>query len=136
MIAALWAFLTMPLWGMTVWAWIVVTTPLWGVPALWLLYPIAIQYERAKMGQGWGWWLCLMFVVPALVIDVIVNWTSLAVIFGRPRWGEWTFSTHLYRICRLEQCWQRTTGWVIALILNLIAPSGMHILLPETESKP
>jgi hypothetical protein len=133
MIAALWTFLLMPLWGMSVWAWIAVATPLWGIPALWLLYPIAIQYERAQMGQGWWWWFCLVFVIPALVIDVIVNWTSLAVVFGLPRYGEWTFSTHLKRIYMLPlECWRRSTGRAITLILNVISPSGKHIEIPST----
>ena len=122
------------LWGMPVWAWIALTFPLWGIPALWLLYPIAIQYERARLGQGWGWWSCLVFVVPALIIDVVVNWTSLALIFGRPRFGEWTFSTHLVRICAFATVsWQRTTVRTIALILNAIAPSGMHVPIPTIE---
>jgi len=118
------------------WMLLIATMPLWGIPALWLLYPIAIQYERAKLGQGWGWWVCLVFVVPALLIDVAVNWTTLALIFGRPRYGEWTFSTHLVRICALASaCWQRTTGRTIAIVLNTIAPSGIHVPIPTIESK-
>jgi hypothetical protein len=127
----------MPLYGLPLWSWIVGTMPLWGIPALWLLYPIAIQYERAKMGLGRGWWICLVFVVPALVIDVVVNWTSLAVLFGRPRLGEWTFSTHLIRICGLPtSSWDRDVGRRIRQVLNAIAPSGNHIPTPLKESYP
>lgn len=65
-----------------------------------LLYPIAVQYDRG------GWWRLLAPVTfPALVIDVIANYTELALItWDFPAKGEWTFSTRLKRL-------QYYTGW-------------------------
>jgi len=57
---------------------------------LFLLYPIAIQFER-----GGAWRLLLPVILLALVIDILANYTELALVFGLPRRGEWTFSQRL-----------------------------------------
>jgi hypothetical protein len=116
------------------WFQILLLLPLWGVPALWVLYPVAIQYERAGMGQSRAWLLCYVFVLPALIIDVLVNWTSLAVIFGWPRRGEWTFSTHLARLYGApEESNRRSVARYITTALNCLAPSGRHIVLQAPQ---
>jgi len=65
-----------------------------------LLYPIAVQYERG------GWWRLLAPVTfPTLVIDVIANYTELALItWDFPAKNEWTFSTRVQRL-------QYYAGW-------------------------
>lgn len=65
-----------------------------------LLYPIAVQYERN------GWWRLLAPVtVFSLVIDVIANYTELALItWDFPVKHEWTFSTRVQRL-------QYYAGW-------------------------
>lgn len=65
-----------------------------------ILYPIAVQAERG------GWWLIVTPVTfIALVLDVVANYTELALItWDFPAKGEWTFSTRLKRL-------QYYTGW-------------------------
>jgi hypothetical protein len=86
------------------------------------LYFIAIQYER---GGSWRW--LKLFGVAALIIDVILNFTELAILtLDFPKWGEWTFSKRLERL-------QKSTGrrkelaLYIGGCLDKIAPSGQHI---------
>jgi len=65
-----------------------------------ILYPIAVQAERG------GWWLIVTPVTfVALILDVVANYTELALItWDFPTKGEWTFSTRLKRL-------QYYTGW-------------------------
>lgn len=65
-----------------------------------ILYPIAVQYERC------GWWRLLAPVtVFSLFIDVIANYTELALItWDFPAKNEWTFSTRAQRL-------QYYAGW-------------------------
>lgn len=89
---------------------------------LWILYPIAIQYERG------GWWrLCCIVAVPALVIDVIANYTELALVtWDFPKRGEWTFSKRLSRL-QHNTDWRGEYARYVVPILDKIAPSGKHI---------
>lgn len=58
-----------------------------------LLYPIAIQYERGD------WWkLLLPITLFTLIIDIIANYTELALVFGFPKQYEYTFSSRLKRL--------------------------------------
>lgn len=102
------------------------TLPLWGVPALWVLYPLAIQYERG------GWWrLCYIPAVPAGVLDVLLNHTTLAVLtwsFPRLRRDkyEFTFSDRLARLY-WDEGWRGHCAVYLKQALDGIAPSGVHI---------
>ena len=89
---------------------------------LWILYPIAIQYERG------GWWRCVLPVtVLALIVDVWCNYTELAVLtLDWPQRGEFTFSTRLKRL-KSDPTWRGAMGRYIARVLDAIAPSGKHI---------
>lgn len=59
-----------------------------------LLYPIAIQIERCGL-----WRVLLPVTVVALVIDVIANYTELALLtWDWPRSGEYTYSQRLKRL--------------------------------------
>ena len=59
-----------------------------------LLYPLAVQYERG------GWWrLVAPVTIVTLVLDVIANYTELAVLtWDFPQRNEYTFSTRLKRL--------------------------------------
>ncbi len=59
-----------------------------------LLYPVGIQYERG------GWWrLVAPIALVMLAIDVLANYTVLALItWDWPARGEWTFSTRCVRL--------------------------------------
>ena len=87
-----------------------------------LLYPIAIQYERG----GW-WYLVLPITALALIVDVVANFTELAILtWDFPRRNEWTFSQRLSRL-RYNGDWRGTTARYIVRVLDAIAPSGKHI---------
>lgn len=64
------------------------------------MYPFAVQYERG------GWWRVLApFTLLALVIDVLANYTELALLtWDFPKRNEFTFSTRLKRL-------QKDLGW-------------------------
>lgn len=54
------------------------------IPLLWVLYVIGIQYQRG------GWWrVCLVAALPAIVLNVVMNFTVLALItWDWPRKGD------------------------------------------------
>lgn len=87
-----------------------------------LLYPIAIQVERG----GW-WYLLAPVTVLALVIDVIANYTELALVFGWPRSGEWTFSQRLKRLSYRADWRGDLARWCIDYT-NRYDPQGNHVL--------
>lgn len=82
-----------------------------------LLYPIAVQYERG------GWWRLLAPVtISALVIDIIANYTELALLtWDFPMRGEYTFSTRLKRLQR-ERGWRGSLARPIVAYLNFFYP--------------
>lgn len=93
------------------------------IPLLWVLYVIGIQYQRG------GWWrVCLLAALPALILNVLMNFTVLAVLtWDRPKRGEWTFSQRLGRLI-LDTGWRGTLAWYIArYLLDWADPDGIHI---------
>ncbi|CAB4134828.1 hypothetical protein UFOVP275_21 [uncultured Caudovirales phage] len=87
-----------------------------------LFYCFGIQYERG------GWWRVFSVIaVVGLVIDVIANYTELAIVTGDfPRKGEWTFSKRLRRL-QQNNDWRGDFARYIGGCLDKIAPSGKHI---------
>jgi hypothetical protein len=86
------------------------------------LYFIAIQYER---GGSWRW--LKLFGFAALIIDVILNFTELAILtLDIPKKGEWTFSKRLTRL-QYNTDWRGDFARYLSGCLNQIAPSGIHI---------
>jgi hypothetical protein len=86
------------------------------------LYFISVQYERGGL-----WRVCAVFGVIGLVIDVILNYTELALItLDFPKWGEWTFSKRLTRL-QHNTDWRGDFARYLANCLNQIAPSGRHV---------
>lgn len=90
---------------------------------LWILYPIAIQYERG------GWWRAVLPITAiALIVDVIANYTELALLtWDFPKAGEYTFSQRLVRLNK-EEGFRGIMAQYITKILDVIAPSGKHIV--------
>jgi hypothetical protein len=86
------------------------------------LYPLAVQFERG------GWWRLLAPVTLfALLIDVIANYTELALLtWDFPRKGELTFSTRLLRLRHDTGHMQYAYSNVIDY-LNFFAPNGKHV---------
>lgn len=97
-------------------------------PLLWLplillaVYPVAIQYERG------GWWRVLIVLyLPAGVLDVMLNYTTLALYtLDFPKAGEYTFSRRLSRLRRRTD-WRRWFAVVLKPFLDYFDPKGVHI---------
>lgn len=90
---------------------------------LWPLYIIGIQYKR---GGIWSMVLPITFVT--FVLDVILNYTELALVtWDFPKKEEHTFSQRLLRLNR-DNKWR---GWVGRFIsrkmLDPFDPRGYHI---------
>lgn len=87
-----------------------------------LLYPIVIQYERG------GWWrLLLPLLVVAWVIDVLANYTELALLtWDWPRKHEYTFSQRIGRL-QHDKGWRGKVAKVIKDYTNFWDPQGDHI---------
>lgn len=93
------------------------------LPLLWVLYAIGIQYQRG------GWWrVCLVAAVPAMVLNVLANYSSLALItWDWPQRKEYTFSVRLQRLV-LAPGWRGVLAWAIArYLLDPFDPDGYHI---------
>ena len=87
-----------------------------------LLYPFAMLYKRG------GWWqIVYVITLPAYVLDIIVNYTELALLtWDFPRKGEYTFSKRLQRL----QYNTDFRGWIahkIIPFLDYFDPEGKHI---------
>ena len=87
-----------------------------------LLYPIAIQVERG------GWWRVLAPVtLVALVIDVIANYTELALLtWDWPAPGEYTFSTRVKRL-QYYPGWRGFVARCARWYTNFFDPQGDHV---------
>ena len=87
-----------------------------------MLYPIAIQYERGGLFR-----LLLPITIAALIIDVVLNYTTLAILtWDRPCKGEWTFSKRLKRL-KTDAGWRGKAVAPIIKYLNRFAPDGNHV---------
>lgn len=86
------------------------------------LFALAIQTER-----GGYWRVFVVFMPPAMLLDVILNFTELAVLtWDFPRAGEWTFSVRLRRLMQRDD-WRGAVARYLAKILDAIDPTGKHI---------
>lgn len=91
---------------------------------LWPLYIIGVQYERG----GWCRVVAPVTLI-ALVLDVLLNFTELALItWDRPRdEHELTFSNRLKRLVK-DGGWRGNFARFVARrMLNPFAPGGRHV---------
>jgi hypothetical protein len=80
---------------------------------LMILYPIAIQGLRGGL-----WRVLLPLTVVAWVVDVVANYTELALLtWDFPRKGEHTFSTRCERLIT-QQGWSGFVGRQTQLFCN------------------
>ena len=87
-----------------------------------LLYPLAIQYERG------GWWrLVIPVTIVALILDIIANYTELALLtWDFPKKGEYTFSQRCQRM-KLEDTWGGKVARFAEPYLDYFDPDGDHV---------
>lgn len=94
---------------MTLLCWLLLWLPL----ALLAAYPLAIQFER-----GGKWRLLFWIYYPAVVLNVFLNHTTLALYtWDFPASGEWTFSTRLKRL-QYDRGWRGTVALPLKTYLN------------------
>lgn len=103
------------------------------LPALFVLYALWIQHERAaiwRIDPGWRrhvWWVHLgwhVFGIAGYIPDVLANYTTLRWIFGRkPEPGARTFSQQLAYLCK-EDGWRGHAANIVADVLDGLTPSG------------
>ena len=91
---------------------------------LWPLYIVGVQAMRG------GWWYVLAPVtLVALVLDVLLNYTELALLtldWPRDRY-EITFSNRLKRLVQRDDWRGKFAKLVAVYMLDPFDPSGKHI---------
>ena len=87
-----------------------------------LVFPLAIQYTRG------GWWrLVTPITVAALILDVALNYTTLALLtWDFPRAREYTFSIRLKRLVK-DPGWRGGFALAVAVYLNYYTPGNNHV---------
>ena len=87
-----------------------------------ILYPVAIQYLRGGL-----WLLVLPITFITFFIDVIANYTELALItWDFPQKGEHTFSERLARL-QYNTDFRGKIASIVIPYLNFFDPTGKHI---------
>lgn len=87
-----------------------------------LVYPLAIQYKKG----GWHS-IALVLAIPAYFLDVLVNYTELALLtWDVPKQHEYTFSTRLIRL-QTGTPWQRFVAKVVIPYLNYFDPGHVPV---------
>jgi hypothetical protein len=92
-----------------------------GLPLMWLLYAVAVQYER---GGAWRALAPLAFSV--LLASWMINQSLGRLIYGKPTTWRETFSLHTQRMQSAAGIRGRIARLVKAL-LNFAAPREDHI---------
>ncbi len=100
-----------------------ITALLLSIPLLWVLYAVGIQYQRG------GWWrLLLVAALPALVLNILLNYTLLALLtWDWPTKGEWTFSKRLPRLIAGTGWRSAAASFIARYLLDPFDPDGIHI---------
>lgn len=97
---------------------------------LFVLYVFSMNVQRVWLnGQmtKWHWVFCGFWIVLAIVLDVLLNYTVLAVLtLDFPREKEYTFSKRLERLVRQPGPIASVCRFV-AFILNPFDLTGKHI---------
>lgn len=87
-----------------------------------IIFIPAIQYKR-----GGVWQVFYIVTIPALFLDVLLNYTSLALLtWDWPQDKEYTFSRRLSRL-NTYSTWKGKVARMVTSYLNAIDPTGKHI---------
>lgn len=85
------------------------------------LYPLAIQAKRK------GPWVILWpLVLITMLLDVLANYTELALVFGWPREGEYTITRRIRRMHFDEVEARRKLAELVQVYLDAAEPDGKH----------
>lgn len=84
-------------------------------------FPVAIQYK-----QGGLFWLLAPFALLLWVVDVVANYTELALIFGWPEAGDHTISARVRRMRTSPLESRRALAELLQVYLDACEPDGKH----------
>jgi hypothetical protein len=94
------------------------------IETLFFLYTYGVRYFRG------GWYRCWAPVtILAFLVDVFANYTSLCMLGGWPKKGEYTFTSKLFRMMQ-ESGLDQELYVQLALKLNRISFPVVHIKFP------
>ena len=84
-------------------------------------FPVAIQYK-----QGGLYWLLAPLGLLVWVVDVVANYTELALIFGWPVAGDYTISARIRRMRTSSHDSRRELAALLQTYLDACEPDGKH----------
>lgn len=85
------------------------------------LYPAAIQFKRG------GLWLAVTPITLLVVLlDVLANYTELALIFGWPQDKDYTITRRIRRMHADESPARRELAQLVQVYLDACEPDGKH----------
>lgn len=95
---------------------------------LMILYPIGVQSTRTSTIAKLFYPITIPVVILALILDVIANYTSLALLtLDFPMKGEYTFSTRMDNRLVFNTNWLGTVSRAICKVLNWFTYPEKHI---------
>lgn len=86
-----------------------------------ITFPVAIQYK-----QGGLYWLLAPLALLVWVVDVVANYTELALIFGWPEEGDHTISARVRRMRTSPIEARRDLAALLQTYLDACEPDGKH----------
>lgn len=85
-----------------------------------VIYVIFIQHERGGL-----WKTCKLIGVPGYVLDVLLNYTHVSLVWGLPRHGQHTISQRVNGM-KFGTDQPAKDAKLVSMILDRLAPSGKH----------
>ncbi len=86
-----------------------------------IAYPTCIQFKRGGL-----FWLLAPFAALVWLIDVLANYTELAIVFGWPEAGDHTISARVRRMRTSPLESRRALAELLQVYLDACEPDGKH----------
>lgn len=86
-----------------------------------LAYPIGIQYKR-----GGVWLLLAPLALLVWAVDVLANYTEMAMVFGWPQSGDHTITARIRRLSGDPFESRRALAHMLQIYLDACEPDGKH----------
>jgi len=86
-----------------------------------LAYPAAIQFKR-----GGAWVVLAPFAAFVWLIDVIANYTEVALVFDWPERGDYTITARVRRMKSSPLESRRELAKLMQIYLDACEPDGRH----------
>lgn len=86
-----------------------------------LAYPLAIQYKRGGL-----WRVLAPFGLLVWLIDVLANYTEMALVFDWPHKGDHTITARVRRMRTSPLKSRRELAALLQVYLDACEPDGVH----------